>query len=131
MTPEHWQESTVNPAATTTTTDEPVAVAASIPYSILFLGLHRQRTIGASGEVTMGLPRSRLVVISAALVGASVLFAPPARAYLDPGTGSYVFQMLIAVALSAAFTVKHYWKTIKEKLRRRFAGKTQEAPPNR
>lgn len=36
-----------------------------------------------------------------------------AHAYLDPGTGSYVFQMVIAVLLSAAFTIKHFWYRLK------------------
>ena len=39
----------------------------------------------------------------------TLLFPPTTHAYLDPGTGSYVFQMILALALSAAFTVKVYW----------------------
>ncbi len=43
------------------------------------------------------------------------LFAPLARnrAYLDPGSGSILLQMVIAAALGAAFAVKVYWKKIK------------------
>jgi len=43
-------------------------------------------------------------------------FPVSAFAYLDPGTGSYVLQVLIAVAVSGAFVVKTFWKTLKEKV---------------
>jgi hypothetical protein len=36
-----------------------------------------------------------------------------AHAYLDPGTGSYIFQLLIAGIVGLAFLVKVYWKRIK------------------
>lgn len=35
-----------------------------------------------------------------------------AEAYIDPGTGSYVFQLLIAGLLGAAFTAKVFWRRI-------------------
>lgn len=50
------------------------------------------------------------LLAAAALI---VVFAPPAFAYLDPGTGSYIFQALIAVSLGAAFAVKLFWNRIK------------------
>jgi len=34
-------------------------------------------------------------------------------AYLDPGTGSFVFQLLIAGVLSGLFAVKNSWRSIK------------------
>ena len=34
-------------------------------------------------------------------------------AYLDPGTGSYIFQIVIAGLLGAAFAVKVFWVKIK------------------
>lgn len=37
----------------------------------------------------------------------------PAEAYLDPGTGSYVFQVLIGVLAGAVFGIKNYWVQIK------------------
>jgi hypothetical protein len=40
-------------------------------------------------------------------------FPPFAYAYLDPGTGSYVFQLLIAGAVGLGFLVKVYWSRIK------------------
>ena len=40
----------------------------------------------------------------------SGIFAEKAYAYLDPGTGSYFFQLLIAAAIGVLFTVKMSWK---------------------
>ncbi|HDS84688.1 MAG TPA: hypothetical protein ENN97_05775 [Phycisphaerales bacterium] len=34
-------------------------------------------------------------------------------AYLDPGTGSYIFQLLIAGLVGAGFAVKLFWGYIK------------------
>ena len=53
-------------------------------------------------------------------VGASLVFASPAEAYIDPGTGSLVLQMLIAGALGIAFTVKRFWRKIVASLRSTF-----------
>lgn len=36
-----------------------------------------------------------------------------AYSYLDPGTGSYVLQVLLAAFVGAAFTMKIYWAKIK------------------
>lgn len=36
-----------------------------------------------------------------------------AFAYLDPGTGSYIFQVLAAAIIGGLFTVKMFWKKIK------------------
>ena len=40
------------------------------------------------------------------------ILARPAS-YLDPGSGSYLLQLLIAGALGAAFAVRLYWTRIK------------------
>lgn len=37
-----------------------------------------------------------------------------AFAYLDPGTGSYVFQVLVAAVIGGLFTIKIYWRKIKD-----------------
>lgn len=42
-----------------------------------------------------------------------------AYAYLDPGTGSYIFQLLIAFLCGAAFTIKIYWGKIKLMFKRK------------
>lgn len=43
-----------------------------------------------------------------------------AGAYLDPGTGSYLFQMLIAGALGGLFVIKTYWRKASLFVRSRF-----------
>ncbi len=42
-----------------------------------------------------------------------LIFADVAQAYLDPGTGSWLIQMLIAGAVGAAFAIKMFWYKIK------------------
>jgi hypothetical protein len=37
------------------------------------------------------------------------LTAVDAHAYIDPGTGSYIIQLLIAGLLAAAYVLKMYW----------------------
>lgn len=37
-----------------------------------------------------------------------------AYAYLDPGTGSYVFQLAVAFLFGALFSVKMYWRKIRD-----------------
>ncbi|MBI2054083.1 MAG: hypothetical protein HYT36_02015 [Candidatus Staskawiczbacteria bacterium] len=50
-----------------------------------------------------------LVFILTALV-----FPFGANAYLDPGTGSFVIQIIIASVATAAFNVKIFWRKIKK-----------------
>jgi len=42
----------------------------------------------------------------------SLFFCGKAYAYLDPGTGSYFFQLIIAGLLAASFGLKIFWKRI-------------------
>jgi hypothetical protein len=54
--------------------------------------------------------------LSNASVLASLLllvFARNLYAYIDPGTGSYFLQLLMASLLGASFAIKLYWKRIK------------------
>jgi len=40
-----------------------------------------------------------------------LVFAEPAHAaYLDPGSGSFLFQLLIASLLGGLFLLKNFWK---------------------
>jgi hypothetical protein len=50
-----------------------------------------------------------------------LVFSAPAYAYLDPGTGSYILQLLIGVLIGAAFAVRIYWKKICSFLNDRFS----------
>jgi hypothetical protein len=63
-------------------------------------------------------------------------FPPKAYAYLDPGTGSYVLQILFGGLFGVAFLVKSFWKDIKgffekikEKLPKRKAGEPEDGKP--
>jgi len=42
-----------------------------------------------------------------------LLATQPASAYLDPGAGSFIWQMLIGIVLGAAFMLKMYWQKAK------------------
>lgn len=46
------------------------------------------------------------------------MFLPSLRehAYLDPGSGSLLIQMLLALLLAVPFLIKGYWRKIKAKL---------------
>ena len=41
-----------------------------------------------------------------------VAAAPAAHAYVDPGTGSYIFQLVVGALLGAAVAVKVFWRRI-------------------
>jgi hypothetical protein len=56
-----------------------------------------------------------------------VLYPSTSFAYLDPGTGSYGFQMLLAVALVLFFTGRVYWKKMRAKSSQKEAGTGKES----
>jgi hypothetical protein len=56
--------------------------------------------------------KSSFVVLTA--IPAALLLTSDAQAYVDPGTGSYFLQILIAGILGTAFAVKLYWRKIKD-----------------
>ena len=44
-----------------------------------------------------------------------------AYAYIDPGSGSYMFQLIMGFLLGLIFTVKNYWRSnIKEIFKKYF-----------
>ncbi len=45
----------------------------------------------------------------------TILAAPllSGHLYLDPGSGSYIFQLLVAALLGGAFAIKIYWKRLR------------------
>jgi len=45
------------------------------------------------------------------------------HAYIDPGTGSYFLQMLIAGLLGALFAIKMFWTSIKDFFKNLFGRK--------
>lgn len=51
------------------------------------------------------------------------VFPKNAYAYLDPGTGSYVLQIILAFVIGGLCSLKLYWKRIKVYFRRKFSKK--------
>ncbi len=64
---------------------------------------------------------SSLVFTSLAVGLILILVSGNAYGYLDPGSGLYVLQILIAGALGALYAIKVYWQKIKAFLFARFA----------
>ena len=63
-------------------------------------------------EVLLG-PIKKLTTITL-LSGLILLLSyQDANAYLDPATGSYIFQLLLAALLGAALAVKIFWSNVK------------------
>jgi len=57
------------------------------------------------------LPKSSVSLL--ALVALAVALWPAnAQAYIDPGTGSFVIQGIIAAVVGAGFALKVFWKRI-------------------
>lgn len=66
--------------------------------------------------------RHRAFASALVLVGCYFLVCPPrAHAYLDPGTGSYILQLVMAAALGGAFALKLSWSRIKYFVHSRFS----------
>lgn len=49
-------------------------------------------------------------------------FQPQAQAYLDPGSGSFFIQMVLAGLIGASFMLKNFWKKVKEFFIKLFSG---------
>jgi hypothetical protein len=69
-------------------------------------------------------------------VWAAVFFAyfflitiPAAYAYVDPGTGSYIFQVLVGVFLGVAVAAKLWWRRIWAFVTRKPSEKSTPATP--
>ena len=64
---------------------------------------------------------------SAALAVVALLIATPAYAYIDPGSGGMLIQLLTGGAAGALILVRLYWKRIKARL----TGKPPTTDPTR
>lgn len=60
------------------------------------------------------------IVICALIFLASAKYT---QAYLDPGSGSYIFQIILAAILGAAFSIKIFFARIKLFFARTFSKK--------
>ena len=68
------------------------------------------------------------IKIALYIVCLCALFAPVAQAYVDPGTGSYIFQIIIASFLGSLFFIKRTWRAFKLFVREKFLPKKTQAP---
>ena len=60
-----------------------------------------------------------------------IAFLPPfqgSNAYLDPGSGSFILQMILAAILGGLVIIRTYWNKIKDGVSRLFSrqGKVEE-----
>lgn len=58
------------------------------------------------------MSRKNILEIILGVLVISFVFPPYTYAYLDPGTGSYIIQLLVAGLLGAAFVFKTQWNHI-------------------
>ncbi len=49
----------------------------------------------------------------------SVLFVSDAYAYIDPGSGSLILQMILGALVGVGIAIKIYWFKLKEKFSRK------------
>jgi hypothetical protein len=70
-----------------------------------------------------GRMRSKLFAVIGIPLGLGVFFIQEAYAYLDPGTGSYIYQLLIAFVIGGLYAVKLFWKKIIFSIRNLFRKK--------
>ncbi len=67
-------------------------------------------------KLASGGPTRGLLVLAMLL-----LFVPsPAYAYLDPGTGSYILQLVIGTLLGGLFAVGLFWRRVGASFKRLF-----------
>ncbi len=63
-----------------------------------------------------------VVILTVILILCSV---SKAHAYIDPGTGSYITQVMIGGLLGAAFALKVYWKKVRAYFSKLFSKRTK------
>ena len=57
--------------------------------------------------------KNRVPLTALLALALTLVLVQPARAYIDPGSGSYVFQILIATAIGLAYSIRLYWDRLK------------------
>jgi O-antigen/teichoic acid export membrane protein len=77
------------------------------------------------GRMNVTVKRMVSVVVLTTLL--QIGLASSAHAYLDPGSGSYIWQILLATFVGLGFLVKVYWSKLKAAAKRLFS-RTEEAP---
>jgi Na+/proline symporter len=64
-----------------------------------------------------------------ALALAVIAMVNVAHAYLDPGTGSYIWQLLIGVLFGGVFAAGVFWRRTLAFLKRLFSGRKKHDGP--
>jgi hypothetical protein len=80
--------------------------------------LHRHRVVS--------VVKNRLDVAVLILIFAGVGFSVHAHAYLDPGSGSYAFQLLISGLFALIFATKSLWRRVLMAFRRSVGEKQRQ-----
>lgn len=65
-------------------------------------------------------PALKPVAAIVSVVALLLVAERPLHAYIDPGTGSYVTQVIVASIVSAGFILRTYWTRVKDTCRRLF-----------
>jgi len=86
------------------------------------------RTWHAVQEALAGRRPGNSLRFIAFLSAMFLLWPTSAHAYLDPGTGSYIVQILIAILVSIGIVLKHRWSQLTSFLSRHFSGQAQKDP---
>ena len=60
------------------------------------------------------------------IISSLYLFPDAAYAYLDPGTGSFILQIVLAAAIGAYYSLKLYWTRVRDFLTRTFSKEKKE-----
>jgi len=55
-----------------------------------------------------------------------IFLSQNAFAYLDLGTGSYIFQVMVAVVIGGLYTIKMHWQKIKTFFSNHFSKKQEK-----
>jgi hydrogenase-4 membrane subunit HyfE len=59
-------------------------------------------------------------VVAFVVLAVAFLAVAPVHAYVDPGSASYVFQLLVGTVLGALFVIRSYWSRLKTFISRVF-----------
>lgn len=54
------------------------------------------------------------------------VFSKEAHAYIDPGTGTYIMQLIVAFIIGGVFFIKTYWRKIQTFLANFFSKQSKE-----
>ncbi len=75
--------------------------------------------------------RSSMARVACFAAIATLFFTGPAWAYLDPGTGSMMLQLLLGGIAGAMVVGKVYWRRLREFVTSRFSGNRSAGTPEK